>query len=157
LLGKRYRLCHNIAQRNCCARGLGLNPPAPKKSREDFMADVRVLATDLEFPEGPVAMPDGSVVAGRESAARRPDRGFGHDGRKEVVAKIPAARMAQQWAGRQMLHLQQWRVQLDSLRAAPMSPARPAPHEYIGGSIPAHRSADRPRSRRSSTGAASIR
>ena len=26
------------------------------------MADIRVLATDLEFPEGPVAMPDGSVV-----------------------------------------------------------------------------------------------
>ena len=26
------------------------------------MANIRVLATDLEFPEGPVVMPDGSVV-----------------------------------------------------------------------------------------------
>ena len=26
------------------------------------MSEVRVLATDLEFPEGPVVMPDGSVL-----------------------------------------------------------------------------------------------
>ncbi len=26
------------------------------------MGNVRVIATGLEFPEGPVAMPDGSVV-----------------------------------------------------------------------------------------------
>ena len=26
------------------------------------MANIRVLATDLEFPEGPVVLPDGSVV-----------------------------------------------------------------------------------------------
>src|SRR2546430_17706206 len=51
------------------------------------MSDVRVLATDLEFPEGPVVMPDGSVVLveirGRRLTRVRPD------GRKEVVAEIP--------------------------------------------------------------------
>ena len=26
------------------------------------MPDIRLLATGLEFPEGPVAMPDGSVI-----------------------------------------------------------------------------------------------
>ena len=45
-----------------CVRGRAKNPPAAETSREDFMADIRVLATDLEFPEGPVVMPDGSVV-----------------------------------------------------------------------------------------------
>ena len=51
------------------------------------MSDVRVLAADLEFPEGPVVMPDGSVVLveirGRRLTRVRPD------GRKEVVAEIP--------------------------------------------------------------------
>src|SRR5258707_10521766 len=51
------------------------------------MANVRVLATGLEFPEGPVVMPDGSVVLveirGRRLTRVRPD------GRKEAVAQIP--------------------------------------------------------------------
>src|SRR5690242_21882011 len=51
------------------------------------MANIRVLATDLEFPEGPVVMPDGSVVLveirGQRLTCVYPD------GRKEVVAKIP--------------------------------------------------------------------
>src|SRR5260221_6172283 len=66
---------------------MGLNPPAPKKSREDFMSDIRVLATDLEFPEGPVVMPDGSVVL-VEIRGRRLTRVW-PDGRKQVVAEIP--------------------------------------------------------------------
>ena len=33
------------------------------------MANVRVLATGLEFPEGPVVMPDGSVVLSKSAAA----------------------------------------------------------------------------------------
>src|SRR5258705_2222490 len=66
---------------------MGLNPPAPKKSREDFMSDIRVLATDLEFPEGPVVMPDGSVVL-VEIRGRRLTRVW-PDGSKEVVAEIP--------------------------------------------------------------------
>src|SRR6266480_6539811 len=44
------------------------NPP--RQSREDFMPNIRVLATDLEFPEGTVVRPDGSVVL-VESRGRR--------------------------------------------------------------------------------------
>ena len=51
------------------------------------MANIRVLATDLEFPEGPVVMPDGSVVL-VEIRGKRLTRVY-PDGRKEVVAKIP--------------------------------------------------------------------
>ena len=51
------------------------------------MSNMRVLATDLEFPEGPVVMPDGSVVL-VEIRGRRLTRVF-PDGRKEVVAQIP--------------------------------------------------------------------
>ena len=51
------------------------------------MADIRILATDLEFPEGPVVMPDGSVVL-VEIRGRRLTRVW-PDGRKEVVAEIP--------------------------------------------------------------------
>ena len=51
------------------------------------MANIRVLATDLEFPEGPVVMPDGSVVL-VEIRGKRLTRVY-PDGRKEVVAQIP--------------------------------------------------------------------
>ena len=51
------------------------------------MPNVRVLATGLEFPEGPVVMPDGSVVL-VEIRGRRLTRVW-PDGRKEVVAEIP--------------------------------------------------------------------
>ena len=51
------------------------------------MSNVRVLATDLEFPEGPVVMPDGSVVL-VEIRGQRLTRVY-PDGRKEIVAKIP--------------------------------------------------------------------
>src|ERR1700729_4649425 len=51
------------------------------------MPDVRVLATGLEFPEGPVVMPDGSVVL-VEIRGKRLTRVW-PDGRKEVVAEIP--------------------------------------------------------------------
>src|SRR5258707_9365636 len=51
------------------------------------MPNVRVLATDLEFPEGPVVMPDGSVVL-VEIRGRRLTRVW-PDGRKQGVAEIP--------------------------------------------------------------------
>src|SRR3974390_2242947 len=51
------------------------------------MSNIRVLATDLEFPEGPVALPDGSVLL-VEIRGQRLTRVW-PDGRKEVVAKIP--------------------------------------------------------------------
>src|ERR1700744_3780256 len=58
-----------------------------KKIGRIRMADSRVLATDLEFPEGPVVMPDGSVVL-VEIRGQRLTRVY-PDGRKEIVAKIP--------------------------------------------------------------------
>ena len=51
------------------------------------MAELRVLATGLEFPEGPVVMPDGSVVL-VEIRGKRLTRIY-PDSRKEVVAEIP--------------------------------------------------------------------
>jgi gluconolactonase len=51
------------------------------------MPDVRVLATGLEFPEGPVVMPDGSVLL-VEIRGQRLTRVW-PDGRKEAVAQIP--------------------------------------------------------------------
>ena len=50
------------------------------------MSDIRVIATGLSFPEGPVAMADGSIVLveiERQTVSRvRPD------GRVEVVAQM---------------------------------------------------------------------
>jgi len=50
------------------------------------MSDIRVLATGLEFPEGPVVLPDGSVLL-VEIRRQTLTRVFA-DGRKEIVAKI---------------------------------------------------------------------
>ncbi|MFN0089928.1 MAG: SMP-30/gluconolactonase/LRE family protein [Acidimicrobiales bacterium] len=49
------------------------------------MADVEVVATDLLFPEGPIALPDGSVIL-TEIAGRRLSRCY-PDGKVEVVAE----------------------------------------------------------------------
>jgi gluconolactonase len=51
------------------------------------MPNIRVIATDLEFPEGPVAMPDGSIIL-VEIRGKRLTRVY-PDGRKEVVAQVP--------------------------------------------------------------------
>ncbi len=56
------------------------------------MPDVRVLATDLEFPEGPVVLPDGSVVL-VEIRGQRLTRVW-PDGRKQVVAETSATMAA---------------------------------------------------------------
>ena len=97
------------------------------------MANVRVLATGLEFPEGPVVMPDGSVVL-VEIRGQRLTRVW-PDGRKEVVAQIPGGpNGAALGPDGKMLHLQQWRLLLDSDRAAP-SCREPQPEDYLGGSI----------------------
>ena len=48
------------------------------------MADIRIMAGSLRFPEGPVAMPDGSVVLG-EIAGGAVTR-IGADGRKTLLA-----------------------------------------------------------------------
>ena len=54
------------------------------------MSNIRVLATGLEFPEGPVVMPDGSVVLveiRRQTLTR-----VYPDGRKEIVEAIAQQR-----------------------------------------------------------------
>lgn len=51
------------------------------------MPNTRVLAEGLEFPEGPVAMPDGSVIL-VEIMGQRLTR-VHPDGRKETVAQVP--------------------------------------------------------------------
>ena len=48
------------------------------------MHQFKEIASGLRFPEGPVAMPDGSVIV-VETEAGRITRCWG-DGRKEVVA-----------------------------------------------------------------------
>ena len=77
------------------------------------MADIRVLATDLEFPEGPVVMPDGSVVL-VEIRGKRLTRVY-PDGRQRG-GRANSRRPERRGAGsrRQDVHLQQWRLQLDS-------------------------------------------
>src|SRR4029079_368288 len=67
-----------------CSPNIRLQPQAPGGF---FMANIRVLATDLQFPEGPVVMPDGSVVLveiRRQCLTR-----VYPDGRKEIVAQMP--------------------------------------------------------------------
>jgi len=54
---------------------------------EHHIPGARVVAADLAFPEGPVAMPDGSVVL-VEIRGQQLTR-IATDGRKETIAKIP--------------------------------------------------------------------
>lgn len=49
--------------------------------------DIQVVAEDLEFPEGPIAMSDGSVIL-TEMKAERITR-IAPDGKKEVLAHVP--------------------------------------------------------------------
>src|SRR5580692_1420093 len=78
------------------------------------MPNVRVLATDLEFPEGPVVMPDG---------------------RKQVVAEIPGGPNGAALGPDGKCYICNnggfgW-----TLSRGTMMPGAPEPHEYIGGSI----------------------
>src|SRR5256885_4605902 len=52
---------------------------------ERAMPDISIIATDLRFPEGPVAMSDGSVILG-EIAGGRVTRGA-PDGSKSEIGK----------------------------------------------------------------------
>jgi gluconolactonase len=71
----------------CCVRGVFRESACSDESERILMGNVRVLATGLEFPEGPVALPDGSVVL-VEIRGQRLTRVY-PDGRKEVVAEVP--------------------------------------------------------------------
>src|SRR6202051_3979031 len=110
-----------------------MNPPAPKKSRGDLMSSVRVPPTGREFPEGPVVMPDGSVVL-VEIRGRRLTR-IWPDGRKEVVAEIPGGPNGAAIGPDGKCYICNnggfgWIPSRGTLM-----PGAPESHEYIGGSI----------------------
>src|SRR3954453_18612751 len=63
----------------------GTHRQAAQNAREDAMNQLTTIATELRFPEGPVAMPDGSVIL-VEIAAGRIMR-VKPDGTKETVAE----------------------------------------------------------------------
>ena len=97
------------------------------------MGNVRVLATDLEFPEGPVVMPDGSVVL-VEIRGKRLTRVY-PDGRKEVVADIPGGPNGAALGPDGKMYLCNnggfsWIPTRNTFMPGPASAA-----EYIGGSI----------------------
>src|SRR5438046_5852456 len=97
------------------------------------MGHGRVLATDLAFPEGPVVMPDGSVVLveirGRRLTRVRPD------GRKEVVAEIPGGPNGAAIGPDGKCYIcNNGGVSWIPLRGTVM-PGAPETHEYIGGSV----------------------
>ena len=97
------------------------------------MSNMRVIATDLQFPEGPVVMPDGSVVLveiRRQTLTR-----VYPDGRKEIVAKIPGGPNGAALGPDGKIYICNnggfsW-VQ----SKIGIIPGAPAAHEYIGGSI----------------------
>ncbi len=97
------------------------------------MSNLRVLATDLEFPEGPVVMPDGSVLL-VEIRGRRLTRVY-PDGRKDVVAQIPGGPNGAAMGPDGKCYICNnggfsWLPSRGILM-----PGAPEPHEYIGGSI----------------------
>src|ERR1700740_3766062 len=97
------------------------------------MANIRVLATGVEFPEGPVVMPDGSVVL-VEIRGQRLTR-VHPDGRKEIVAQIPGGpNGAALGADGKMYVCNNGGFSWIPSRGT-MMPGAPEPHEYIGGSI----------------------
>src|SRR5258707_6770508 len=104
-----------------------------RKAGEVPMSDVRVLATDLEFPEGPVVMPDGSVVL-VEIRGRRLTRVW-PDGRKEVVAEIPGGPNGAALGPDGKMYV----CNNGGFSWVPgrgfLMPGPPSPAEYIGGSI----------------------
>jgi gluconolactonase len=71
------------------------------------MPDIREITTGLRFPEGPVAMPDGSVIL-VEMLGKRLTR-VQPDGSKETIAEIAGGPTARRSAGRARVPLQQRR------------------------------------------------
>ena len=97
------------------------------------MTNARVIATGLEFPEGPVAMPDGSIVV-VEIRGRRLTRVF-PDGRKEVIAEIAGGPNGAALGPDGKLYLCNnggfsWAPERHGIMVAPMKA-----EEYIGGSL----------------------
>lgn len=97
------------------------------------MSNPRVIATGLEFPEGPIAMPDGSVIL-VEIRGRRLTR-VHPDGRKEVIAQIPGGPNGAALGPDGKIYLcNNGGFSWTPLRGM-MMPGAPSAAEYIGGSI----------------------
>lgn len=97
------------------------------------MPDIRVIASDLAFPEGPVVMPDGSVIL-VEIRAQQLTRVW-PDGRKEIVARMPGGPNGAALGPDGKIYVTNnggfgW---FESRGV--MMPGPPAPHEYTGGSL----------------------
>jgi gluconolactonase len=97
------------------------------------MSNIRVLASDLAFPEGPVVMPDGSVIL-VEIRAQQLTRVY-PDGRKEVVAKMPGGPNGAALGPDGKMYVTNnggfgW---IETKHG--IMPGAPEPHEYIGGSL----------------------
>ena len=71
------------------------------------MPNLRVLATDLEFPEGPIAMEDGSVIL---VEIARGTLNAVLEGRREIVANMAAGRTGRPLVRTARLCQQQWRL-----------------------------------------------
>jgi gluconolactonase len=96
------------------------------------MGNIRVLATGLEFPEGPVVMPDGSVVL-VEIRGRRLTRVY-PDGRKEVVAQIPGGPNGAALGPDGKMYICN-NGGFSWIPTRNMIMPGPQPHDYLGGSI----------------------
>lgn len=97
------------------------------------MSNVRTIASGLEFPEGPVALPDGSVLL-VEIRGCRLTRVW-PDGRKETVAEIPGGPNGAAMGPDGKCYICNnggfgW-----IKTGHGIMPSAPEPHEYIGGSI----------------------
>ncbi|WP_255406572.1 SMP-30/gluconolactonase/LRE family protein [Caulobacter sp. B11] len=94
--------------------------------------DIELVAEGLLFPEGPIAMADGSVILTEIQAAEaQPDHPDGKRRRWRRPAAVPTARPSVR-TGRSMS--QQWR-QLPVHRHGRPQCARPTPPSHTGGSI----------------------
>jgi len=81
---------------------------------------MKILTEGLRFPEGPVAMSDGSIAL-VEIEAQRITR-VAADGSKSMIAEVPrGTQWARAWAGRPSLRLQQRWLHLH--RSGWLSPA----------------------------------
>ncbi len=98
------------------------------------MSELRVLATGLEFPEGPIVLPDGSVVL-VEIRAQRLTRVW-PDGRKETVAQIPGGPNGAAMGPDGKCYIcNNGGFGWIPTRSGMLMPGAPKPSEYLGGSI----------------------
>ncbi|MBI3699602.1 MAG: SMP-30/gluconolactonase/LRE family protein [Afipia sp.] len=97
------------------------------------MPKARVIATDLQFPEGPVVMPDGSVVL--VEIRRKTLTRVYPDGRKDIVAEVPGGPNGAALGPDGKIYICNNGGFSWTPSRIGIIPGAPAAHEYIGGSI----------------------